>query len=775
MLTATHWGVYRPRVERGRLTALDPMPWDADPSPIGRSMVEGITASSRIRRPAVRAGWLRAGPDSRPDSREGRGREPFVEVPWDEALDLVAGELERVRRIHGNTAIYGGSYGWGSAGRFHHAQSQIHRFMNAVGGCVTHRDSYSLGAARVLLPHILGTIDDLLPAQTAWSSLERHGELFVAFGGLPAKNAQVGSGGASDHILRPALRRLRAAGVRFVNISPVRQDLEDVPEAEWLAIRPGTDAALMLALSHTLVTEGLHDPDFLDRCTVGFEPFRRYLLGEADGRPKDAGWAAAITGVPAGSIRDLARRMAWHRTTVNVAWSLQRAVHGEQPFWAAVALAALLGQIGTPGGGLGIGYGTMNGHGSDRRVFSGPRLPQGTNPVSAFIPVARIADLLLNPGGGCNYDGRWVTYPDIRLVYWAGGNAFHHHQDLNRLIRAWRRPETIVVQDPFWTAQAKFADIVLPATTPLERDDIGGSAGDRFLIAMKRAVPPVGEARDDYAIFSALAERLGVGDAYTDRRSVEDWLRHLYEESRGRAERAGVELPPFDRFWEDGLFEIPPAPEKVFLKAFRTDPERSPLPTPSGRIEIASATIAGFGVPDCPGHPVWLAPPADLRPSAVHPLHLLSNQPRTRLHSQYDHGTVSRASKIAGREPILINPQDAAARGIADGDVVRVFNGRGAFLAGAVLSEGIRAGVLQIATGAWYDPLEPDRDGSADKHGNPNLVTPDVGASGLSQGCAAQSAFVEVERWDGDAPPVTAFDPPRFVTRGGEDHSGEHA
>lgn len=213
----------------------------------------------------------------------------------------------------------------------------------------------------------------------------------------------------------------------------------------------------------------------------------------------------------------------------------------------------------------------------------------------------------------------------------------------------------------------------------------------------------------------------------------------------------------------------------MFLKAFRRDPERSPPSTPSGRIEIASATIAGFGISDCPGHPVWLDPPADLRPSATHPLHLLSNQPRTRLHSQHDHGTVSRASKIAGREPILINPRDAADRSIADGDVVRVFNRRGAFLAGAVLSEGIRAGVVQIATGVWYDPLEPDRDGGADKHGNPNLVTPDVGASGLSQGCAAQSAAVEVERWHDAIPPVTAFDPPRFVARGGKDHSGERA
>jgi biotin/methionine sulfoxide reductase len=762
--TATHWGVYRPRVEDGQLIGMDGAEWDADPSPIGQSMVAGISAPCRVRRPAIREGFLRA----RGASRDRRGQEAFVELPWDEALDIVAGELRRVIDTHGNDAIFGGSYGWSSAGRFHHAQGQLRRFLNTIGGFTFHTDTYSLGAGRVLLPYILGPMDDVQVGHTAWSNLERHCRLFVAFGGLPIRNTQVSSGGAQDHVTRGALARMAAAGVDFVNVSPLRHDLDTVPNAEWLALRPGTDTALMLGLAFVLLDEGLCDSGFLARYTSGFAGLRDHILGDDDGMPKSPRWAAQITGIDADVIATLARRMAGTRCMVNVAWALQRAMGGEQPFWMGVSLAAMLGQIGLPGGGVGLGYGCMNMIGGGNRVFSGPRLPQGPNPVRSFIPVARIADMLLNPGAGFEYNGGNYVYPDIRMVYWAGGNAFHHHQDLNRLVRAWRRPETIVVHEQFWTAQAKFADIVLPATTPLERDDISSAAGERFLIAMRRAVAPVGLARDDHEIFAGLAARLGTAAAFTEGRDTTAWLEHIYEAARPRAEAAGVALPSFAAFWAAGKLEFSvPNRETVMLDAFRADPDAAPLSTPSGKIEIGSARIAGYGYADCPGHPVWRAPAEYLGApgSAEFPLHLLSNQPRTRLHGQYDHGSVSRASKVAGREPLTMHPQDAATRGISDGDVIRVFNARGAFLAGVVLSDGIRPGVVQIATGAWYDPEEPGVEGSLDKHGNPNVVTPDIGSSRLSQGCSAQSTLVEVEAFAGEAPAITAFDPPRFVER----------
>ncbi len=167
-------------------------------------------------------------------------------------------------------------------------------------------------------------------------------------------------------------------------------------------------------------------------------------------------------------------RLPGKRVLVAANWSLQRARHGEQPYWAIIALAAILGQIGLPGGGFAFGYGSSNGMGNPRPDTPLYGLPIGINPVDIAIPVARVADLLLNPGETVRFDGRPITYPDIRLVYWAGGNPFHHHQDLNRLRQAFRRPATVIVNECYWTATARHADIVLPATTALERNDIGG-------------------------------------------------------------------------------------------------------------------------------------------------------------------------------------------------------------------------------------------------------------------------------------------------------------
>ena len=765
MLTSTHWGVYDVHVERGEIASVEPFAHDPDPSPIGQSLVGTVTGPVRVRRPAIRRSWLERGPGASSDKR---GCEPFVEVSWNEALDLVAREIQRVTTTFGNSSIFAGSYGWSSAGRFHHAQSQVHRFMNAVGGYVAHVGTYSLGAARTLLPRILMDMDAMRAQHTPWVELEKHCQLMVAFGGIPSKNAQVNSGGTSQHLVRPALKRMAAAGTQFVNVSPLRHDLDDAPGAEWIPIRPNTDTAFMLALAHTLIRENLHDRAFLDRYSVGFDALNRYVMGESDGTPKSAQWAAAICDVPAATIEALARRMAANRTVVNVAWALQRGDHGEQPYWLGITLACLLGQVGTPGGGFALAYGPVNAEGTDGRPFSGPVLPQGRNPVKTPIPCARITDMLENPGAPYDFDGKRCTYPDIRLIYWAGGNPFHHHQDLNRFVRAWRKPETIVVNEQYWNATAKFADIVLPATTMLERDDIGSTSRDRYMIAMKRALDPIGEARDDYAIFSALSERLGVKETFTEGRTPIAWLRHLYDASCERAKKFDIDLPSFEAFWAEGCIELPAQKEPaVMMKPFRDDPEKNRLPTPSGKIEIFSSTIASFGYDDCHGHPAWYEPAEWLGSSLTqrYPLHLISHQPSTRLHSQYDHGSVSLASKVQGREAMTMHPADAAARGIEAGDVVRVYNDRGACLAGVRIDDGVKPGVVVLPTGAWYDPVNPGDPASLEKHGNPNVLTLDKGTSKLTQGCSAHTCLVEVEKFEGEVPPITAFDPPAFVAR----------
>ena len=758
--TASHWGTYEAEVRYGRLVALHPFEKDPDPSPIGQNLVDGVYSGCRIEQPMVRAGYLEHGHRS---DTAGRGAEPFVPVSWELGEALLAGELLRVKQTHGNQAIYAGSYGWASAGRFHHALSQLHRFMNLFGGYTASVNTYSFAAAEVIVPRVAGNLGLMFKFHTAWPVIAEHSELVVAFGGMPLKNAQINSGGVGAHTTRSWLERCAENGVDFVNIGPLRDDLGDFLDAEWLRPRPNTDTAIMLGLAHTLLVEDLHDEAFLAGYCVGFERFHPYLLGEADGQPKDADWAAAISGLDADTLRALARRMAAKRTMLCLSWSLQRAEHGEQPYWMAITLAAMLGQIGLPGGGFGFGYGASHGPGNPTSRVGWASLSQGRNPVGTYIPVARISDMLLNPGQTIDYDGKRITFPDIRLVYWAGGNPLHHHQDINRLVEALRRPETIVVHEPWWTPFAKHADIVLPATTALERNDIACARDDGFAIAMHQAIEPVGEARNDHRILAGLAERLGFHAAFTEGRDEMEWLRHFYEISRQQAARDQIELPDFETFWQDGHVELPPPAEPpVLFRAFRDDPEADRLGTPSGKIEIFSETIDGFGYDDCPGHPTWLEPDEWLgaKRARTYPLHLISNQPKTRLHSQIDCGRTSRASKLQGREPARLHPDDAARRGIADGDVIRVFNDRGACLAGVTLSEDVRPGVIQLSTGAWYDPLEPGKRGSLDKHGNPNMLTRDKGCSRLSQGPAAHSALVEVERYDGELPEITAFRPP---------------
>lgn len=761
--TSLHWGAYQVEVQADRIVAARPFAADPDPSPIGLSIPDVVQHPCRISQPMVREGWLERGPRHHGG---GRGREPFIPVSWEEALDLVAGELRRVRGSFGNSAIFAGSYGWASAGRFHHAQSQLHRFLNGFGGYVRSVNAYSFAAAEVIVPHVLGyDWRSIREGATSWPVIARHTELVVSFGGLPLKNTQVSAGGIGRHATRGWLEHCRKNGVEFVNISPVRDDAADFLEAEWLAPRPNTDTALMLGLAYTLVREGLHDQAFLEKYCVGFEAFRAYLMGETDGQPKDPEWAAARCGIPVNTMRGLARRMAARRTLITASWSLQRADHGEQPYWMAAVLAAMLGEIGLPGGGIGYGYGATGADGNPVKYIKRLTLPQGVNPVEPFIPVARITDMLLNPGEPFDYNGQRLRYPDIRLIYWCGGNTFHHHQDLNRLVEAWQRPETIIVHEPWWNPQARHADIVLPATTALERNDIGTAPADPMVFAMARAIPPVGEARNDYDIFSGLADRLGFKDGFTEGRLEKDWLSHLYDTLRGEFIRDGIELPPFDTFWSAGHITLPTeGEEKVLLAGFREDPVANRLPTPSGRIEIFSETIAGFGYDDCPGHPAWLEPEEWLggEKAARFPLHLISNQPATRLHSQYDPGAVSMGSKVQGREPLLIHPATATARGIEDGAVVRVYNDRGACLAGARVTQNVSPEVVVLATGAWFDPETP---GGLERHGNPNVLTLDKGTSLLAQGPISQTALVEVQAFEEELPEVRAFTPPDLVHR----------
>jgi trimethylamine-N-oxide reductase (cytochrome c) len=720
----------------------------------------------------VRRAWLEKGPGASPETR---GKGDFVRVSWDAALDLVAKEIRRVQTEFGPWAVFAGTYGWRSNGRVHNCQPWLRRVMNLAGGFVAATGDYSAGASQVVLPYVLGTLE-VYEQQTAYPVVLQNTELMVFWGGEPSNNNQIATN-IPDHLAYGFIDDLKKSGKKIIFIDPVRTEPCKELGAEWIAVRPQTDVAMMLGIAHTLVAEKLHDTKFLATYTAGFEPFRAYLMGENDGTPKTAEWASAICGVPADTIRDLAHRFAKSRTLLTSGWSMQRQHHGEQVHWMLVTLAAMLGQIGLPGGGFGLSY---HYHSGGAPSANAAILPGGVGILtpantgknwtdekgSKTIPCARIVDMLEHPGESFQFNGTVGKYPDVRLTYWVGGNPFHHHQDRNRQVAAWKKFETFIIHDFEWTASARMADIVLPATTTAERNDLDmiGSYTNVGMLAMKQVVAPVGEARNDYDIFRGVAQRLGFEQAFTEGRDEMAWARLFYDGAVAAARSRGVSAPDFDTFWKNGSidFTVPDAAKK-FVKygTFRDDPLLNPLGTASGKIEITSLAIGKMGYQDCPAHPTWMEPfERASAPDAKYKLHVDTKHPARRLHSQLCGTSLRDGYAVKDREPCLMNPADASARGIADGDVVRVFNDRGQILAGAKISEDVMPGVVLMNEGGWYDPLEPGKPGTLCRYGDVNVLTRDIGTSKLAQATSAATIAAEVEKFTGPLPPVTAFTAP---------------
>jgi len=335
------------------------------------------------------------------------------------------------------------------------------------------------------------------------------------------------------------------------------------------------------------------------------------------------------------------------------------------------------------------------------------------------------------------------------------------------MVKAWQKLDTVVVQDFQWTATARFADIVLPATTSYERNDIEhiGDYSLKAILGMRKVVDPMFEARNDFDIFSEIADRLGQKEAFTEGKDEMGWLRSFYGEAEKQAQAKNLTIPDFDTFWEKGVLEFDATDEaKSFVRYadYREDPLLEPLGTPSGKIEIYSKNIEKMGYDDCGPHPMWMEPIERLGgKTAKYPLHLDSAHPNDRLHSQLCGTKIRDLYTVAGREPCVIHPQDANARGIKDGDIVRVFNDRGQILTGAIVSEDIRPNVIRVYEGAWYDPAEGGKVGSLDAYGDPNCLTVGIGTSKLAQGNCGHTGLVDVEKYEGNAPEVNVFMPPK--------------
>ncbi len=667
-----------------------------------------------------------------------RGSGEFHPISWEEAFDTVASQMERVKRQYGSSALFV-PYGTGSYNQLNGSQV-ARRLMNLYGGCLGIYNSYSWGATNLATPTVYGTLVTGNQRQD-WLNAK----YILMWGWNPA---EMRDGTNSDYFVKLA----RAAGARVVCIDP-RHSLSAASLAdEWIPIRPGTDTAMMSAMAYVMLTEHLYDAEFVRTHCVGFEAsqmpvdgeesYSDYILGIRDGIPKTPGWAEAITAVPVQTIARIAREYATLKPSVLYqGYGMQRRAYGEQVVRAGCVLAAITGNVGVRGGwASGLGLQAPDGGGL-WTVF-----PTGENPVKASIPVFLWTEAVLRGKSMTSTDGLRGAERldnDIKLIYAVATNCLiNQHADVNRtaaILRDESKVEFIAVQDNFLTPTARFADVVLPACTQFETWGVedGWKYGDEVILQPK-LVEPLGESKSDYRICAGLAERLGIGEAFTEGRDEKAWTEYCLNEFR---RLRFPELPTFDEFIEKdlGAWTRPAAEPAIAFADFRRDPQKYPLQTPSGKIEIFSTQLFDLGRPDeIPPIPKYIQEwesPFGLEPqrhgdtenlklrdsvspwlAQEYPLQAIGHHTLHRVHSTHDNNDWL---EEAFPQRVFINPIDAAPRGIQDGDEVKVYNDRGALILPCRLTPRILPGVVDIPQGAWY---EPDENG-VDRGGCVNVLT----------------------------------------------------
>lgn len=776
VLTAAHWGMLKLTIKDGKIINSEPY---QKVSEIENSLQhytdELVYAKDRVKYPMVRKSYLKDPNNPKPELR---GSDEWVRVSYNDAIKLISTQLKKTRKEKGPQGVFAGSYGWKSSGNMHNCRTLLHRFMNTTGGFVGTAGDYSTAASQIIMPHVLGTIE-VYEQQTSWPIILEHSNVVVIWGANPLATLKIAWTSSDEYGLH-YFEKLKKSGKKIICIDPLKTETCDYLDAQWISPIPNTDVALMMGIAHTLVESDKYDKNFLEEYTEGFDKFKDYLYGKEDKVEKNAAWAAKITGIDEKTINELANVFFDNRTMLMSGWGMQRAHHGEQPHWMLVTLASMLGQIGLPGGGFGLSYHYSNGGSPTSKgaiiggmtATSGPAVGTGQSWLEKSskysFPVARIADALLNPGKKIDFNGKVITYPDIDFIYWVGGNPLVHHQDTNTLVKAWKKPRTVVVNEAYWTPTARMADIVMPTTTSYERNDITmtGDYSNLNIVPMKQAVKKQNEARDDYQIFSDLAKEFDVFKKYTHNKTEMQWIEEFYTKALEQGKRSNLNMPNFREFWSKNqpiTSEVPfENTQFVRYADFREDPILSPLGTPSGKIEIYSKTIEKMNYEDCPAHPTWMEPIEWLgMENKKAEFAMVSSHPSHRLHSQLNNTSLRNKYAVNNREPIWINTEDAKAKGIKEGDLVRVFNERGQILTGAVITDNLKSGVIRVQEGAWYAPLEPEKEGSLCTNGCANVLTIDIPSSKLGNGNISHTALVNIEKYVETAPKLNIFEQPK--------------
>jgi len=773
---ANRFGLFWANTNSNQIVSVDPFEGDKFPNTMNNSLPDLIQNESRVLYPYVRKSYLKAKGAAK---SELRGKEEFVRVNWETALDLAAKALKENFDKYGPESIYGECYWWGGSGKISWGRTVGHRMLKVLGGYVEESGDYSTGAGLVIMLHVLGN-SAVYDAPTKWEAIAKNAKNVVFWGTDPLVTDQI-SWQPPTHDGYLGIKKIKEAGIKTYSVCVFKNDTTRYLDSEAIIVRPNTDVAMMLGMCHYLYENKLYDEEFIKKYTVGFNKFKDYLLGTTDKVVKDINWASKICGVKAEDIAKFATALAKEPSVIIAGRSLQRQDHGEMSFWGIVTLSAMLGQIGKEG--LGFEFNLYHSNGATDKIA--PSLKGISTSISekydnvdgapwkkfknVTIPSSRSIEALQNPGKEIDYDGSKIKLPHMRVAYMASGSMFTRHQDVNNAVKAWRKFDTVITAEPFWTSTAKLSDIVLPVALEVERNDINQSVStNEYIVAYKPVVEPMGESRSDYWICSQICKRWGREEVFTEGKDELGWAKEFYADAAEQAKGINVKMPSFDEFWKEGYvrFEQDDEASRYYtrLSAFRENPHKNRLGTPSGKIELYSPTIAKFGYKDFAPHAAWIEPFEWLgsEKAKKYPFSVTTPHSRYRLHSQLNNSIIRNYAEVCAREPMLINVNDAKAKGIATGDVVRVFNDRGEILVGALVTDIIPEHVIAICEGAWYDP-EVLGEKSLCKHGCVNVLTRDKGTSSIAQSNCGHTILVNLEKYKGEIKPITAFSKPKIL------------